>query len=121
MNDTNYIIYRDGKGVRHLEKLSTRERIEVIGFQRYSTLLADSEKTYYQQDPNGSYPVISYDVFKDLYGKVLTVIDASFDEGERREAIKTLLKSSMSEWYDKNTGYTLKMTSQLVKLKDTEE
>ena len=116
MSDTNYVLFQDEKGVRHIEKLKTDKRIEVIGFQRYSTLLGDSDNTEYPLEPNGSYPVISYEVFKDLFGKILTVIDATFDEGERKEAVKSLLKTSMSEWYDKNTGYTLKMSKSLVDL-----
>lgn len=116
MSDTNYILFQDEKGVRHIEKLNTVERIEVIGFQRYSTLLGGTDSTEYPQEPNGSFPVISYDVFKDLFGKILTIVDATFDDGERKEAVKSLLKTSMSEWYDKNTGYTLKMSSALVKL-----
>lgn len=114
----NYILYQDGEGVRHIEKLKVDKKIEVIGFQRYSELLGSSDQREYPKEPNGSYPIISYDVFKDMYGKVLTVIDASFDDGERKEALKALLKATMSEWYDKNTGYVLKMSTNQINLLD---
>lgn len=106
--------------VRKLVKLPIKGRIEAIGFTRYSEpLLAGSDSTVYPQEPNGTYPVISYDLFNELYGRVLTVVDATFQEGNQKEAFKSLLKNEMSGWYDKSTTYALNMTKQAYNLENT--
>lgn len=112
--DRNYVLYQDDKGVRNIVKLPVDERISVIGFSRYSVLLHGSEGDG-DHELNGAYPIIKDEHFNDLFGKVLTVVDASFLEGAQKEAFKTLIKGSISEWYAKHCDYNLKMTDKLVK------
>lgn len=118
MNDENYLLINDEKGVRQLVKLPVEGRIDAIGFTRYSTLRHSATEDG-EPEPNGTYPVISSEVFNELYGKVLTLVDATFQEGSQKEAFKSLIKNEMSGWYDKNTNYTLKMTEQAYKYINT--
>lgn len=115
MNDENYVLIQNNKDVRQLVKIPVKGRIEVIGFTRFSSLGGghDGTKAYVSEpEPNGTYPIISSKVFDELYGKVLTLVDATFPEGSQKEAFKSLIKNEMSGWYDKSTNYTLKMTEQ---------
>ena len=118
--DKNYLLITVDD-VRKLVEIPQDGRIEVIGFTRYSTLgggVQDGNQYETRPEPNGTYPVISYPVFKEIYGKLLTIVDAAFQEGSQKEAFKSLVKNEMSNWYDKNTNYTLKMTQQAYKYKD---
>jgi len=123
MKDKNYILIRNEEDVRKLVELPVQGRIEVIGFTRYSQLFGNQSDFV----SHGTYPVISNDVFNELFGKVLTLVDAAFEDGQRKEAFKSLIKAEMSGWYSKNTNYTHKMTEQAYKkilddlLEDTEE
>ena len=112
MNDRNYILLMKDD-IRHLVEIPVKGRIEAIGFTRYSNLFHVSGKEGTELVHNGSYPVISADVFNELYGKILTLIDAAFPEGGQKEAFKTLARNELSGWYDKNVSYTIKMTEQL--------
>jgi len=49
---------------------------------------------------------------------VLTLVDATFQEGSQKDAFKSLIKNEMSGWYDKSTNYTLKMTEQAYKYEE---
>lgn len=120
MNDKNYIlIVKDD--VRKLVEIPVKGRIEAIGFTRYSEIHFE-ESGHEDFVPNGTYPVISSEMFNELYGKVLTVVDATFIDGLQKDAFKTLLKNELSGWYDKNTGYAYKMTEQAYKHRnDTQE
>jgi len=96
--DKNYVLITKDD-VRKLVELPVYGRIEVIGFTRYSSLNGrpvDGITHESDPEPNGTYPVISYDVFKDLYGRVLTLVDATFQEGSQKEAFKSLIKNEMS-------------------------
>jgi len=118
--DKNYLLITQDD-VRKLVELPVQGRIEVIGYTRYSTLggkLGGVETHEFDQEPNGTYPIINFDVFNELYGRVLTLVDATFQEGSQKEAFKSLMKNEMSGWYDKSTNYTLKMTTQAYKYKD---
>ena len=110
MNDKNYLLVTKDD-VRKLVEIPVEGRIEAIGFTRYSVLLHSSSEDG-ELEPNGTYPVISHEVFNELYGKVLTLVDATFPEGSQKEAFKSLVKNEMSGWYDKSTNYTFKMTEQ---------
>jgi len=121
--DTNYLLITKDD-VRQLVELPVKGRIEAIGFTRYATLMGravDGVVHESDQEPNGTYPIISHEVFNELYGKVLTLVDATFQEGSQKEAFKSLIKNEMSGWYDKSTNYTLKMTEQAYKYKDIKE
>lgn len=119
MNDTNYLLITKDD-IRHLVEIPVKGRIEAIGFTRYSVLLASSEGDG-APEPNGTYPIISHEIFNELYGKVLTLVDATFQDGTQKEAFKSLMKNEMSNWYDKSTDYAFKMTTQAYKYKDTKE
>jgi len=110
MNDKNYILITKDD-VRKLVEIPVKGRIEAIGFTRYTEFssIGRSDK---ELVANGTYPVISSEMFNELYGKVLTVVDATFADGSQKEAFKTLLKNELSGWYDKNTSYAFKMTEQ---------
>lgn len=110
MSDKNYLLITKDD-VRQLVEIPVQGRIEAIGFTRYSVLLSGSGGDS-EPEPNGTYPVISHEVFNELYGKILTLVDATFPEGSQKEAFKSLVKNEMSGWYDKSTNYTFKMTEQ---------
>ena len=123
MEDKNYLLITKDS-VRELVEIPVRGRIEAIGFTRYTSLIgrvADGVTHDPDPEPNGTYPVISHEVFNELYGKVLTLVDATFQDGSQKEAFKSLIKNEMSGWYDKSTNYTLKMTTQAYQYKDIKE
>lgn len=110
--DKYQVLYMDSKGVRHLIELpEISDRIEVIGVTRFTDFDAAAMSND-GWDMNGSYPVISGETFNDVFGKVLTIVDASFQDGSQKDAFKSLVKSTMSEWYNKNVDYVSKMTAQ---------
>ena len=110
MKDKNYILIRNEQDVRQLVELPVQGRIEAIGFTRYSVLFGSDKP-----ESNGTYPVISNEVFNELFGKVLTLVDATFEDGQRKEAFKSLIKAEMSGWYSKNTDYARKVTDKAYK------
>ena len=116
MQDVNVILYTNSKDQRRLGTLDTDlagdNRInQVIGYGRFSVLahgsIGDGEA-----ELNGVYPVISAEMFNELYGKMLTLVDVAFPEGTQKEAFKALSKSEMSNWYNKHVDYTKKMITQ---------
>lgn len=116
--DKNYLLISQND-VRKLVEIPVEGRIEAIGFTRYSVLLGSSDQKEWPHEPNGTYPIISHEVFNELYGKVLTLVDATFQEGAQKDAFKTLIKNEISSWYDKSTRYTLKMTEEAHKYKES--
>lgn len=116
--DKYQVLYMDDKSVRHIVELpNITDRIELIGITRYTDFQPEAQvrgQTYPAM--NGAYPALTSGMFNEVYGKLLTVCDASFTDSIQREAFKSLIKGTMSDWYDKNVSYTAKMTEQLVKL-----
>lgn len=45
-----------------------------------------------------SYPLVTEEVFADLTGKMLTVIDAAIGDPEQRKALKDILRNSLGQW-----------------------
>lgn len=43
------------------------------------------------------YAILHYDEIRNLEGKILTIIDASFTDVKQREAVKSLIRESI--WY----------------------
>lgn len=107
--DKYKLLYQNSKGVRKVADLDISDRIQVIGVTRYTHFETPQTADW---DMNGNYPIIDDDMFKDVFGKVLTIIDASFVDGNQKEAFKSLVKSTMSDWYNKNVNYVAKMTEQ---------
>lgn len=104
------VLYEDGNNVRRLVKVELPDAFRLIGVQKYT----DFDKAQ-GAEPNGSYPVIDNDNFSELYGKLLTLCDATFTDATQREASKDMVKSTLSSWYGKNVDYTYKMSDQLNK------
>lgn len=119
--DKYVLLYVDDRGVRHIVEVPVEDRVEFIGISRYTEFdnaarTKDSKTTNVLQ--NGSYPIIKHDIFNDVYGKVLTVCDAAFPSGDQKDAFKSLIKNTLSDWYEKQVGYTATMTDQLVDLEN---
>lgn len=125
MEDKFFMLYADeDTGVRHLAEVKVESDKSIkkpIGIQIYRNYKGSSLPREIGQDSdylaNGSYPVLSQETFNPLYGKMMQICDAMISEKEQRDAFKGLVKEELSNWYDKNVGYTLKMSEQLNKLK----
>ncbi len=103
------LLYVDGNDVRRTIDIEAPDLIKPIGLQRYT----DFENVANTgPEPNGTYPVLDDKTFNELYGKALTLVDASFAEATQRDAFKNVLKGILSEWFDKQVGYTFRMTEQ---------
>lgn len=105
---TYKVLYQDGNSVRRLKEVELPDAYHLIGVQKYT----DFDKAR-GAEPNGSYPVIDNENFSELYGKMLTLCDATFTDPTQREAFKDMVKSTLSGWYGKNVDYTFKMAEQL--------
>ena len=125
MEDKFFMLYADeDTGVRHLAEVKVESDKSIkkpIGVQVYRNYKGRSLPREIGQDSdylaNGSYKVLSRDIFNPLYGKMMQICDAMISEKEQRDAFKGLVKEELSNWYDKNGGYILKMSEQLNKLK----
>jgi len=105
---TYKVLYQDGSSVRRLKEVDLPDAFDIIGIQKYT----DFDKAR-GAEPNGSYPVIDNENFSELYGKMLTLCDATFTDATQREAFKDMVKNTLSGWYGKNVDYTFKMAEQL--------
>lgn len=119
--DKNYILYTNSKDQRRLAEihsdLANGKVNQVIGYARYSVMLhgLHDDGDDGMPEMNGIYPIISGDMFNELYGKVLTLIDLAFPEGSQREAFKSVTRNELSNWYDKHVDYTRKMVEHAIK------
>lgn len=116
--DKYYLLFQNDKDVRELVEIPIKDRVKLIGVTRYTDFdqpAARHEKAGYL--PNGAYPLLQDAQFSALFGKMMQLCDAMIGDATQREAFKSLVKENLSEWYNKETGYTFKMTEQLVKTK----
>lgn len=114
--DKLYLLFQNDKSVRELVEIPIgNNRVQLIGVSRYT----DFESAGAVRGPefNGAYPLLQDGNFNALYGKMMQLCDAMIGDAEQRTAFKSLVKESLSDWYGKETGYTFKMTEQLVKHK----
>lgn len=104
------LLYVDGNSVTHLVNIDAKDIVDIVGVQRYTDF--DNNKGLL---PNGSYPCLNDKSFNELYGKLLTLVDATFTDVVQREAHKNIVRSTLSEWYDKQVGFTFKSAEKLFK------
>ena len=105
------VLYSDDKGVRHIAQLGVNTVHAPVKFIGISTMTETTVKGVF--DLVETQPVIFTDAYNDLYGKLLTMCDALVADKTQREALKSIIKETVSSWYTKNTGYAYKMTKQL--------
>jgi len=58
-----------------------------------------SRKNELPENPNHDYVKLDYDDARDIVGKLLTYIDATFTDKEQREAQKQLVKRTVYDWF----------------------
>lgn len=110
--DSLYLLFQNDKDVRELVEIPLKDRVKLIGVSRYTDFDKGTKPEF-----NGAYPFLQDSNFNALYGKMLQLCDAMIGDATQREAFKSLVKENLSEWYSKETGYTFKMTEQIVKSK----
>jgi hypothetical protein len=49
---------------------------------------------------NGYFALLTYDEIQRVEGRILTIVDASFPDKEQREAVKSLVRTSIWHWAD---------------------
>lgn len=107
------IVYLDENDVRHKQEIEIKDAKHIkggiIGIQRYTKFDAGKVGGWEQ---NGTFPILTTETFDNLYGKLLTICDASFSEDKQREAFKSLIKDATSSWFRKNIEYTFKTSEQ---------
>jgi hypothetical protein len=115
--DKLYLLFKNDKDVREVVEIPLADRVQLIGVSRYT----DFDESLPEGAPgrrgyqfNGAYPLLHDGNFNALYGKTMQLCDAMIGDPEQRQAFKSLMKESLSEWYGKETGYTFKMTEQIV-------
>ena len=102
------LLYINAKDARQLVDVNLDDGIKPIGIQRYTDFEANKHL-----EANGTYPCLTSDTFDELYGKVLTQVDASFTDATQREAFKSVMRNTLSDWYTKQLDYTFNMAAQL--------
>jgi len=110
--DSLYLLFQNDKDVRELVEIPLKDRVKLIGVSRYTDFDNGDKPAF-----NGAYPFLQDSNFGAIFGKLMQLCDATFSDPQQREAFKSLVKENLSEWYNKETGYTFKMTEQLVKSK----
>lgn len=117
--DKLYLLVKNDRDVRELVEIPLRDRVQLIGVSRYTDFdesLPDDAAGRRGYQFNGAYPFLHDGNFNALYGKMMQLCDAMIGDAEQRTAFKSLVKENLSDWYGKETGYTFKMSEQLVKL-----
>ncbi len=119
--DKLYLLFKnDDKDVREVVEIPLKDRVQLIGVSRYTDFdesLAEGAAGRRGYQFNGAYPLLHDGNFNALYGKTMQLCDAMIGDAEQRTAFKSLMKEALSDWYGKETGYTFKMSEQLIKNK----
>ncbi len=118
--DKLYLLFKNDKDVREVVEIPVRDRVQLIGVSRYTDFdqsMPDGAPGIRGYQFNGAYPLLHDGNFNALYGKTMQLCDAMIGDPEQRAAFKSLMKESLSEWYGKETGYTFKMSEQIVNKK----